>query len=115
MVGPGYDGPGAPHGYGYPPLPEAATQYIPPVQADHAEAATQFIAPVPATPGHDEAATQYIPPVPADHGEAATQYIPPVPAGPHEPPPGPAPAPPREQVALPDGSVRSGESEKESR
>ncbi|MFE5627473.1 hypothetical protein ACFQ8S_36085 [Streptomyces virginiae] len=82
VVGPGYEGPGAPHGYGYPPLPEAVTQYIPPVQADHAEAATQFIAPVPATPGHDEAATQYIPPVPADHGEAATQYIPPVPAGP---------------------------------
>ncbi|MFB6864615.1 hypothetical protein ACFCZQ_34185 [Streptomyces virginiae] len=85
VVGPGYDGPGAPHGYGYPPLPEAATQYIPPVPADHAEAATQFIAPVPATPGHDEAATQYIPPVPADHGEAATQYIPPVPAGPAGP------------------------------
>ncbi|MET9841670.1 MULTISPECIES: hypothetical protein [Streptomyces] len=90
VVGPGYEGPGAPHGYGYPPLPEAVTQYIPPVPAtpDHAEAATQFIAPVPATPGHDEAATQYIPPVPpvpADHGEAATQYIPPVPAGPAAP------------------------------
>ncbi|MFE9469216.1 hypothetical protein ACFYNW_37410 [Streptomyces virginiae] len=86
VVGPGYEGPGAPHGYGYPPLPEAATQYIPPVPAapGHDEAATQYIPPVPATPGHDEAATQYIPPVPAapGHDEAATQYIPPVPAGP---------------------------------
>ncbi|MGW2275109.1 hypothetical protein [Streptomyces yangpuensis] len=96
VVGPGYEGPGAPHGYGYPPLPEAATQYIPPVPAGpaapaHEEAATQFIPPVPAHPGHDEAATQYIPPVPAGpgpgpaapaHAEAATQYIPPVPAAP---------------------------------
>ncbi|MFJ9764411.1 hypothetical protein ACIRUY_11390 [Streptomyces erythrochromogenes] len=101
VVGPGYDGPGAPHGYGYPPLPEAVTQYIPPVPADpaapaHAEAATQYIAPVPAYPaqpghpGHEEAATQFIPPVPAGpaapaHAEAATQYIPPVPAGPGAP------------------------------
>ncbi|MFE6907637.1 ferritin family protein [Streptomyces erythrochromogenes] len=104
VVGPGYEGPGAPHGYGYPPLPEAVTQYIPPVPADpaapaHAEAATQYIAPVPAYPaqpghpghpGHDEAATQFIPPVPADpaapaHAEAATQYIAPVPAGPGAP------------------------------
>ncbi|MFB6583589.1 hypothetical protein ACFCYC_40330 [Streptomyces sp. NPDC056402] len=84
VVGPGYEGPGDPHGYGYPPLPEAATQYIPPVPAApaHGEAATQYIPPVPASPGHGEAATQYIPPVPAApaHGEAATQYIPPVPA-----------------------------------
>ncbi|WP_405439920.1 hypothetical protein OG373_22480 [Streptomyces avidinii] len=84
VVGPGYEGPGAPHGYGYPPLPEAATQYIPPVPAAaaHEEAATQYIPPVPAAPAHDEAATQYIPPVPAvpAHEEAATQYIPPVPA-----------------------------------
>ncbi|WP_046778748.1 hypothetical protein [Streptomyces yangpuensis] len=99
VVGPGYEGPGAPHGYGYPPLPEAATQYIPPVPAApaapaHDEAATQFIPPVPAHPGpgQDEAATQYIAPVPAGHGpaapahaEAATQYIPPVPAGPTAP------------------------------
>ncbi|WP_314251818.1 hypothetical protein [Streptomyces sp. DSM 40907] len=84
VVGPGYEGPGDPHGYGYPPLPEAATQYIPPVPAapGHDEAATQYIPPVPAAPGHDEAATQYIPPVPAApaHEEAATQFIPPVPA-----------------------------------
>ncbi|WKD34106.1 hypothetical protein [Streptomyces xanthophaeus] len=84
VVGPGYEGPGDPHGYGYPPLPEAATQYIPPVPAapGHDEAATQYIPPVPAAPGHDEAATQYIPPVPAApaHEDAATQYIPPVPA-----------------------------------
>ncbi|WP_327735991.1 hypothetical protein OG749_21465 [Streptomyces nojiriensis] len=84
VVGPGYEGPGDPHGYGYPPLPEAATQYIPPVPAapGHGEAATQYIPPVPAAPGHGEAATQYIPPVPAApaHDEAATQYIPPVPA-----------------------------------
>ncbi|CAM5356845.1 hypothetical protein [Streptomyces avidinii] len=84
VVGPGYEGPGEPHGYGYPPLPEAATQYIPPVPAAaaHEEAATQYIPPVPAAPAHDEAATQYIPPVPAApaHEEAATQYIPPVPA-----------------------------------
>ncbi|MGW0753491.1 hypothetical protein [Streptomyces sp. NPDC002587] len=87
VVGPGYEGPGAPHGYGYPPLPEAATQYIPPVPAapGHDEAATQYIPPVPAAPAHGEAATQYIPPVPAApaapaHDEAATQYIPPVPA-----------------------------------
>ncbi|MFC9298366.1 hypothetical protein ACFTWH_16545 [Streptomyces sp. NPDC057011] len=89
VVGPGYEGPGQPHGYGYPPLPEAVTQYIPPVPAapaGHEEAATQYIAPVPASPaGHGEAATQYIAPVPAapaGHGEAATQYIPPVPAAP---------------------------------
>ncbi|MFF3727678.1 hypothetical protein ACFYYM_35510 [Streptomyces erythrochromogenes] len=109
VVGPGYEGPGAAHGYGYPPLPEAVTQYIPPVPADpaapaapaHEEAATQYIAPVPAypeypghpgQPGHDEAATQFIPPVPAAptgpaHEEAATQYIPPVPAGPGAPAP----------------------------
>ncbi|MFG2979747.1 hypothetical protein ACGFYQ_00605, partial [Streptomyces sp. NPDC048258] len=83
VVGPGYEGPGQPHGYGYPPLPEAVTQYIPPVPAGpvHGEAATQYIPPVPAAPVHGEAATQYIPPVPAApvHGEAATQYIPPVP------------------------------------
>ncbi|MCX4779156.1 hypothetical protein [Streptomyces sp. NBC_01264] len=89
VVGPGYEGPGDPHGYGYPPLPEAATQYIPPVPAApaHEEAATQFIAPVPAGPPHGEAATQYIPPVPAgpSHDEAATQFIPPVPAGPADP------------------------------
>ncbi|MEV7524910.1 hypothetical protein [Streptomyces sp. NPDC091371] len=67
VVGPGYEGPGDPHGYGYPPLPEAATQYIPPVPAApaHEEAATQFIPPVPAAPAHEEAATQFIPPVPA--------------------------------------------------
>ncbi|MFF3862373.1 hypothetical protein [Streptomyces sp. NPDC002209] len=103
VVGPGYEGPGEPHGYGYPPLPEAVTQYIPPVPAAptadegatqyippvpagpaHGEAATQYIPPVPAAPTADEGATQYIPPVPAApaHGEAATQYIPPVPAGP---------------------------------
>ncbi|MEU9301715.1 hypothetical protein [Streptomyces sp. NPDC048269] len=89
VVGPGYEGPGQPHGYGYPPLPEAVTQYIPPVPAGpgQGEAATQYIPPVPAGPGQGEAATQYIPPVPAGpgQGEAATQYIPPVPAGPaHE-------------------------------
>ncbi|MFE3559697.1 hypothetical protein ACFXKW_33295 [Streptomyces sp. NPDC059193] len=92
VVGPGYEGPGDPHGYGYPPLPEAVTQYIPPVPAApaHGEAATQYIPPVPAAPAasaHEEAATQYIPPVPAApaHGEAATQYLPPVPAAPaHE-------------------------------
>ncbi|WP_328926262.1 hypothetical protein OG429_17590 [Streptomyces sp. NBC_00190] len=89
VLGPGYEGPGAPHGYGYPPLPEAATQYIAPVPAApaaaaHHEAATQYIAPVPAAPAHDEAATQYIAPVPAApaHHEAATQYIAPVPAAP---------------------------------
>ncbi|WP_051807282.1 hypothetical protein [Streptomyces sp. NRRL F-2664] len=87
VVGPGYEGPGAPHGYGYPPLPEAVTQYIPPVPAAPEEAATQYIAPVPpgaASPGHDEAATQYLPPVPpaSGHDEAATQYLPPVPAAP---------------------------------
>ncbi|MFE9565629.1 hypothetical protein ACFYM0_31485 [Streptomyces sp. NPDC006487] len=86
VVGPGYEGPGDPHGYGYPPLPEAATQYIPPVPAapSYEEAATQYNAPVPAAPAHDEAATQYIPPVPAapSYDEAATQYIPPVPAAP---------------------------------
>ncbi|MCJ0873555.1 hypothetical protein [Streptomyces sp. AP-93] len=83
VVGPGYEGPGDPHGYGYPPLPEAATQYIPPVPAApaHEEAATQYIAPVPAAPSYDEAATQYIPPVPS-YDEAATQYIAPVPAAP---------------------------------
>ncbi|WP_405789389.1 hypothetical protein OG753_19550 [Streptomyces sp. NBC_00029] len=83
VVGPGYEGPGDPHGYGYPPLPEAATQYIAPVPAAaaHEEAATQYIPPVPAASSHDEAATQYIAPVPAAaaHEEAATQYIPPVP------------------------------------
>ncbi len=86
VVGPGYEGPGDPHGYGYPPLPEAATQYIPPVPAApaHGEAATQYIAPIPAAPAYGEAATQYIPPVPAGpaYGEAATQYIAPVPAAP---------------------------------
>ncbi|MFE0581750.1 hypothetical protein [Streptomyces sp. NPDC058874] len=87
VVGPGYEGPGAPHGYGYPPLPEAATQYIPPVPAAPAEAATQYIPPVPQYPGHDEAATQFIPPVSAGPAgpapaEAATQYIPPVPSDP---------------------------------
>ncbi|MGW7460606.1 hypothetical protein [Streptomyces sp. NPDC054797] len=94
VVGPGYEGPGDPHGYGYPPLPEAVTQYIPPVPADpaapHEEAATQFIAPVPAAPAapHDEAATQFIAPVPAGpaapHEEAATQFIAPVPAVPED-------------------------------
>ncbi|MEU6310009.1 hypothetical protein [Streptomyces sp. NPDC047014] len=108
VVGPGYDGPGQPHGYGYPPLPEAATQYIPPVPGDgggpqypappapgpaaYDDAATQYVPPVRGDEGgpqylsssHDEAATQYIPPVPAApaHDEAATQYIPPVPAAP---------------------------------
>ncbi|MFD5511026.1 hypothetical protein ACFWIB_25085 [Streptomyces sp. NPDC127051] len=85
VVGPGYEGPGDPHGYGYPPLPEAATQYIAPVPAGPAqdEGATQYIPPVPAGPAHGEAATQYIPPVPAGPGpdEGATQYIPPVPGG----------------------------------
>ncbi|KPI14740.1 hypothetical protein OV450_2724 [Actinobacteria bacterium OV450] len=85
VVGPGYEGPGQPHGYGYPPLPEAVTQYIPPVPAapGPGEGATQYIPPVPAGPGPGEGATQYIPPVPAPaQHEAATQYIPPVPAGP---------------------------------
>ncbi|WP_240802025.1 hypothetical protein [Streptomyces sp. A1136] len=103
VIGPGFEGPGDPHGYGYPPLPEAATQYIPPIPGApgpveaatqyippvvdgpaHHEAATQYMPPVPAAPGHHEAATQYIPPVvdgPAHH-EAATQYMPPVPAAP---------------------------------
>ncbi|MEU9108586.1 hypothetical protein AB0D54_30475 [Streptomyces xanthophaeus] len=88
VVGPGYEGPGDPHGYGYPPLPEAVTQYIPPVSAGptQGEAATQYIPPVPAGPAQGEAATQYIPPVPAGpaHEEAATQYIPPVSAPAHE-------------------------------
>ncbi|MFJ3858602.1 hypothetical protein ACIPRL_20435 [Streptomyces sp. NPDC090085] len=97
VVGPGYDGPGQPHGYGYPPLPEAATQYIPPVPAGpgHEEAATQYLPPVPggpAVPAHEEAATQYIPPVPAagspvegfdglfrgDDSAGHTQHLPPV-------------------------------------
>ncbi|MFD7028315.1 hypothetical protein ACFWAR_09815 [Streptomyces sp. NPDC059917] len=108
VLGPGYEGPGAPHGYGYPPIPEAETQYIPPVPAHpepqfgapaHGDAATQYIPPVPAAPAYGDgsfggagygdasygdAATQYIPPVaPAPgYGEAATQYIPPVPAAP---------------------------------
>ncbi|MFJ4779284.1 hypothetical protein [Streptomyces sp. NPDC088762] len=89
VVGPGYEGPGEPHGYGYPPLPEAVTQYIPPVPAapgGHGEAATQYAPPFPAAPtGHDDAATQYIPPVPAapaGQDEAATQFIPPVPGAP---------------------------------
>ncbi|MFG2714790.1 hypothetical protein ACGFX2_30175 [Streptomyces goshikiensis] len=88
VVGPGFEGPGEPHGYGYPPLPEAVTQYIPPVPSGPApgqhEAATQFIPPVPSGPasGQHDAATQYIPPVPSGQHEAATQYIPPVPAGP---------------------------------
>ncbi|MEU3060955.1 hypothetical protein AB0P12_05010 [Streptomyces subrutilus] len=88
VVGPGYEGPGDPHGYGYPPLPEAVTQYIPPVPAGPGgagEDATQYIPPVPAGPGGaGEDATQYIPPVPAGPGpeEPATQYLPPVPAGP---------------------------------
>ncbi|MFD9269261.1 hypothetical protein ACFWB1_35700 [Streptomyces goshikiensis] len=94
VVGPGFEGPGEPHGYGYPPLPEAVTQYIPPVPpgpgpGQH-EAATQYIPPVPSGPGpgQHEAATQYIPPVPSGPGpgsgqhDAATQYIPPVPSGP---------------------------------
>ncbi|OKK16864.1 hypothetical protein AMK16_24550 [Streptomyces sp. CB00455] len=98
VVGPGYEGAGQPHGYGYPPLPEAVTQYIPPVPPagvgqGHDEAATQYLPPVPAAPagqGHDEAATQYLPPVPGGpaapaHHEAATQYIPPVPAAPAAP------------------------------
>ncbi|WP_251055153.1 hypothetical protein [Streptomyces sp. ISL-66] len=106
VLGPGYEGPGEPHGYGYPPLPEAVTQYIPPVPAApaheeaatqymapvpdapaHEEAATQYMAPVPPAPAHAEAATQYMAPVPAApaHGEAATQYIPPVPAVPADP------------------------------
>ncbi|MGE7389929.1 hypothetical protein ACQKM2_31060 [Streptomyces sp. NPDC004126] len=110
VAGPGFEGPGDPHGYGYPPLPSAphgqatqyiapvpagpgteheqATQYIPPVQAAPHEQATQYIAPVPAGPGTEhEQATQYIPPVQAGPGaphEQATQYIPPVPAAPHE-------------------------------
>ncbi|MFD7258125.1 hypothetical protein [Streptomyces sp. NPDC059874] len=76
VVGPGYEGPGDPHGYGYPPLPEAVTQYIPPVPAApaHDEAATQYIAPVPAAPAHDEAATQYIAPVPAAPVSAADGF-----------------------------------------
>ncbi|MER5934794.1 hypothetical protein [Streptomyces sp. NPDC002054] len=84
VLGPGYEGPGQPHGYGYPPLPDAATQYIPPVPATpHADAATQYIPPVPGNPLPD-AATQYIPPVPGNpHADAATQYIPPVPGNPH--------------------------------
>ncbi|MFD0270012.1 hypothetical protein ACFVGY_26145 [Streptomyces sp. NPDC127106] len=95
VLGPGWEGPGQPHGYGYPPLPEAATQYIPPVPAGPVPGAPgmPYAAPVPGAPapqapaGYDEAATQYIPPVPAGpaapgHHEAATQYIPPVPAGP---------------------------------
>ncbi|MFD8411856.1 hypothetical protein ACFV2Q_08840 [Streptomyces sp. NPDC059650] len=105
VLGPGWEGPGQPHGYGYPPLPEAATQYIPPVPAgpDSAPPGTAYTPPgapyappVPGVPGpqaaaaYDEAATQYIPPVPAGpaapgHHEAATQYIPPVPAGPAPP------------------------------
>ncbi|MFE9845961.1 hypothetical protein [Streptomyces goshikiensis] len=94
VVGPGFEGPGQPHGYGYPPLPEAVTQYIPPVPpgpgpGQH-DAATQYLPPVPSGPGpgQHEAATQLIPPVPSGPGpgagqhEAATQYIPPVPSGP---------------------------------
>ncbi|MEU9036470.1 hypothetical protein AB0D45_16415 [Streptomyces sp. NPDC048352] len=80
VVGPGFEGPGDPHGYGYPPLPEAATQYIPPVRAAAHEQATQYIPPVP----QHEQATQYIPPVQASAHEQATQYIPPVQASAHE-------------------------------
>ncbi|MFJ3926202.1 hypothetical protein [Streptomyces sp. NPDC090022] len=96
VLAPGYEGPGAPDWGHVPapsggdrtPLPEAATQYIPPVPAAPGpmEAATQYIPPVPAAPGPMEAATQYIPPVPAAPGpgadEAATQFIPPVTDGP---------------------------------
>ncbi|MCB5178320.1 hypothetical protein [Streptomyces antimicrobicus] len=82
VLGPGYEGPGAPHGQGYPPLPDAVTQYIPPVPgANDGDAATQYIPPV-AGANAGEAATQYIPPVPAASADdAATQYIPPVPGG----------------------------------
>ncbi|NXY95309.1 hypothetical protein HYE82_13125 [Streptomyces sp. BR123] len=79
-------------------MPEAATQYIPPVAAGPAPGApgTPYAPPVPgapapqAAPAFDEAATQYIAPVPAGpaapgYDEAATQYIPPVPAGPAAP------------------------------
>ncbi|CAM5482954.1 hypothetical protein SAVIM338S_03316 [Streptomyces avidinii] len=115
VLGPGYEGPGEPHGYGYPPLPEAVTQYIPPIPAApaHGEAATQYIAPVPAAPAHGEAATQYIAPVPAApaHGEAATQYIAPVPAAPaHEEAAtqfiAPVPAEPADPAAGFDGLFR---------
>ncbi|MFE3994889.1 hypothetical protein ACFXPW_24825 [Streptomyces goshikiensis] len=121
VVGPGFEGPGEPHGYGYPPLPEAVTQYIPPVPSGPGpgqhEAATQYIPPVPPGPGpgQHEAATQYIPPVPSGPGpgqhEAATQYIPPVPPGPgpgqHEAatqfippvPSGPGPGPGQHEAA----------------
>ncbi|MFD7625682.1 hypothetical protein ACFV7Q_06465 [Streptomyces sp. NPDC059851] len=98
VLGPGWEGPGQPHGYGYPPLPEAATQYIPPVPAGPTPGApgTPYAPPVPGAPGpqaapaYHEAATQYVPPVPAGpaapgYDEAATQYIPPVPAGPAVP------------------------------
>lgn len=110
VLGPGYEGPGEPHGYGYPPLPEAVTQYIPPVpaapvpgepgarhrapgaqdhqneqghQQGHQEDATQYIAPVPAAPAapsYGGATGQYGTPGGPAHEEAATQYIAPVPA-----------------------------------
>ncbi|MFF4320385.1 hypothetical protein [Streptomyces sp. NPDC001568] len=79
VLGPGFEGPGSPHGYGYPPLPDAVTQYIAPVPAHPGEDATQFIPPVPAQGGGD-AATQFIPPVPAQGADDATRMIPPVPA-----------------------------------
>ncbi|MGW7099947.1 hypothetical protein [Streptomyces sp. NPDC054838] len=86
VVGPGFEGPGDPHGYGYPPLPEAVTQYISPIPGTPGpvESATQYIPPVVDGPAQHEAATQFIPPVvdgPAQH-EAATQFIPPVVDGP---------------------------------
>ncbi|MFE1415388.1 hypothetical protein ACFW6F_32025 [Streptomyces sp. NPDC058746] len=105
VVGPGYEGPGDPHGYGYPPLPEAQTQYIPPVPGapaapaapGHHEAATQYMAPVPGGgPGPGGAAAPFVPPAPGapaapGHHEAATQYMAPVPGG--GPGPGGAAAP----------------------
>ncbi|MEW2136924.1 hypothetical protein AB0892_10045 [Streptomyces sp. NPDC005409] len=120
VVGPGYEGPGDPHGYGYPPLPEAVTQYIPPVPAGpagpaapHDEAATQFIPPVPAGPTapHEEAATQLIAPVPAvpedfdglfrsDDAAGHTQHLPPVQEPVLRQPP-PRPYPPRAQGPVP--------------
>ncbi|MCY0955100.1 hypothetical protein [Streptomyces sp. H27-S2] len=114
VVGPGYEGPGDPHGYGYPPLPEAVTQYIPPVPAGPGDDATQYIPPVPAGPAPGEAATQYIAPVPAaefdglfrgsDDSAGHTQQLPPVREPVREPvrrQQPPRPYPPRGQGPVP--------------
>ncbi|MFE4665304.1 hypothetical protein ACFRI7_14410 [Streptomyces sp. NPDC056716] len=82
-----------PQGAALPPAQDAATQFLPPVQAGPGGAA--------AMPAGDEGATQFIPPVPAapagaggDSAAAATQFLPPVGPGalPPEVPAGGGPA-----------------------